>query len=877
MTAIWAYIKRSSGVFDADGRFSWAGVFALAFRLIKARTVAFLRGAVTGLVSHFLLVALQEGFKDVRFPLTLVIPVFDVLRPSGPGAAMFSFATTVWGIASTVISFALARRRAAARASAASWLPWIAGAGAMLLGSGDAWADDGGWSEWSRGQNFWRSGGAALLGESCIVGGVTGLGAALGEAAADSGEGGGEPPLRRRPAGPTLIDPDSDEPLTVNDGSWPDAPVGHVWYGEWVSPETAAEWIRQRREELRKRQAEIDAFNRETESQSEARRAARAEQMAREGYVYDPETDTWVLDRTARHPDGRDAQGFDEHGYDRDGYDREGFNREGFDRNGWGRNGFNRDGVNADGERIEDVRARLQARQEEREDYSSGWTPWLSGYAEGWAEGVKRDVMALPEVAADAAAAVADGTMALLREARDPENWRVVKETFTGTAHDIFVDPAAGARKAWQSSKDAGGAAAQLAKAVVENPIQVAKALVGLDNWEKAMDPNVPLKERIAAALMGSLDIGLTLAGGSAAKGARAADDLTDAARAAAAADDVSDASRAARAADAADAGVDTSRAARAKKPLPTAEEANEAARRYKQTEEYQRYKDDVERARGKRLGTPPEGGPLPPPDRGVGDYVRIPGQRPDTRGMPTRNVKHAQVVADRYGVTIQVRPTNPDARALLESGQALPKPMKIKAKTVNDLDVALGMPADAKGKVAVFRPTDPPGSGIIGGEIRDRAAFDTWKRANPELAGRWQQRAKEFGDELHDMEALAKKGDIVWDANNPVILDRKTGLPFTGDHDVFDIRGVNGERVSPAVRAQVIDDLSAPPYRNQHGAHMDWRPTADAAHAEKNLGIDRKILNAHRPASLEGGGEALITVTAGREMSASYFEGWRT
>jgi hypothetical protein len=878
--AIWAHVKRASGVFDAEGRFSWAGLFRFVFRLARARTIAFLRGTLTGLVSHFFLIAFQNGFNDVLFPRSLFLPVFNVLRP-GPGTATaFTIATSLWGAASAVLTYVLRsrRNRTANAPAAASFLPWITGTATLLLSGHDAWADDGGFSEWSRGQSFTASGGAALLGQSGVVGVAVGLGSALGEEAADAAG-------RRPRVGPALIDPDDGEPLTVNDGSWPDVPVGHVWYGEWLPPETAAQWIRERRDQLRARQAEIDRFTEETDAMREARRAQVAERLRSEGYVYDPETDTWVLDRSGHSPDGRDAQGFDRSGYDREGFDRDGYDREGFDRNGYGRNGFDRNGVNAEGERIEDVRERMRARQQANEEASSGWTPWLSGYAEGFAEGVRKDVASLPDVAADAAAAAVDGMKDLLRAAADRENWRIARETVTGTAHDVFVDPSAGARKVWESSKEAGGAAAEITKAVVQNPLAVAKALVGLDNWERAIDPKVRLGQRIGAALMGALDVGMSFAGGAAAKGAAAADDVADAVRgakaaeaardAAKAADAASDAARTARGADAAS---DTARAARGADTASDsvragrgAEEAAGAARRAPDPDKYaefQKYKGDV--AQSTRADVAPGGGVIRR-EVGVGDYApavdRATGAplKPDVRGMPPRNVRHAQVVADKYGVQIQVRPTNKDARELLESGRALPKPAKIKAKTVNDLDVLLGAPQGSNGKVAVFWPKDPPG--VAQGMIENKEAFEAWKSAEPVLAKRYSQRMKEFTNEMSDMRKLADEGKIVWDPKNPVILDKKTGLPFTGDHDVFDIRGANGERVGPTVRAQILKELEGPPYRNQHGAHMDW-DYADKPHFEKNRAIDERILAGHMESEA---GETLITVGADREISASW------
>jgi hypothetical protein len=94
-----------------------------------------------------------------------------------------------------------------------------------------------------------------------------------------------EPRPKSRPDLPPEL-----EGLTINDGSWPDAPVGHVWYGEWVDQKTAVRWVR---EDLARRQAESDASWARTQAESEARAGAHDRKLAEEGFVYDKENDVW--------------------------------------------------------------------------------------------------------------------------------------------------------------------------------------------------------------------------------------------------------------------------------------------------------------------------------------------------------------------------------------------------------------------------------------------------------------------------------------------------------------------------------------------------------------------------------------------------------
>ncbi|MBY0547277.1 MAG: hypothetical protein K2W95_08275, partial [Candidatus Obscuribacterales bacterium] len=240
--------------------------------------------------------------------------------------------------------------------------------------------------------------------------------------------------------------------------------------------------------------------------------------------------------------------------------------------------------------------------------------------------------------------------------------------------------------------------------------------------------------------------------------------------------------------------------------------------------------------------------------------------------GMPEQNIKHAQVVADKYGVKIQVRPTNPEAKALLESGQAVPKPQYVKMKTITPEDIALGAPEGSAGKVGYFKPKEPLGV------PKDSPVYK-----------RYEQRLSEYHDQAEHVADLTKgKGHLKPGENqifvkDGIVHDAKTGKPFTGDHDLFDIKGLHGEELPSAVRDQVYKELNRGPFKAQHPEHMGWdysklskdRPAPVPDPVSGNLvepqspfeiaqGIDKKILDSHRP----GGKEPLITFTGGEGPS---------
>ncbi len=259
--------------------------------------------------------------------------------------------------------------------------------------------------------------------------------------------------------------------------------------------------------------------------------------------------------------------------------------------------------------------------------------------------------------------------------------------------------------------------------------------------------------------------------------------------------------------------------------------------------------------------------------------------------GITTAAQKHAKVVADKHGVIIDVRPTNPKAKVWIESGKAVPKPESIKCKTLTDADKLLGAKGES-GLVGYYKPKMPPK-----GTMSDQAYKELEKLYN--------QRMQEFKDNFKHLKSLRDKGQIyvkdgVLHAGKP-----PNGKPFTGDNDIFDIRdAVTGKpipryqvdhkgnlifdpktgqpKLNP-VREQIIKDLSKPPFNSQHGAHMDWKydhldknvhggsmPGAQSPF-EKAQGVDRGVLNKHRP-----GGEPLISYGPGGQVSTTYIEGGR-
>jgi hypothetical protein len=266
-------------------------------------------------------------------------------------------------------------------------------------------------------------------------------------------------------------------------------------------------------------------------------------------------------------------------------------------------------------------------------------------------------------------------------------------------------------------------------------------------------------------------------------------------------------------------------------------------------------------------------------------DFIPAEHITPDTSGYTRTSQKHLQITADKYGVQIHSRPTNSAAQALIEHGEALPKPQLLKNKTIGEIDTYIGFAAEDIGKVGHGLPTAPDWNNI---------PQEKWHS----VMERYVARKQEFADQA---QWLASHSDQVKIHGN-LIIDIKTNKPFTGDVDLFDIRGTHGEPLPASVSAQInkelkegmpgiTEELAGAPHKGhanvQHGRHVDWdystydraRPTTGEGQSKFEIAqsIDKKIRQSHAP-----GGEALVTYSPALNQppgtspnpTASYWKG---
>lgn len=505
-------------------------------------------------------------------------------------------------------------------------------------------------------------------------------------------------------------------------------------------------------------------------------------------------------------------------------------------------------------EQLERDRAQVQA------DY---WKDVRDGF---WGNMVK-DVDAIPGQLHDAAKAGMDTVRDTVRAAgqalADPQNWHDAVKATMDTVGDLVAHPIDSAAKVGEFYGDVAKTAGKAAHHVVTHPVETIKSVLGVDNWEKAFDPNVPVTERVARALVGVFDTAATLAGVKQAvtAGKAAAEGLV--------------------------------------RQLGKIEAAPRTPPMWiRKGYSSQTLKEARDFARQEQMG----GVALDPRYKIVEDpSIKVEGiggklagsKEGLMSGMTEEARRHAQLVTDRYGVRLDIRPTNQAAHDLIRSGEAVPKAPHCKSKTINEYDLHLGAdPADA-GKAGYFKPKEPSAA-----DLERLSAEDQTK-----VIKRYKERMEEYKDQAEHIEELTRQGKVT--VKHGVVYDGPTGKPYTGDHDLFDIRDATTGRPLPRyqigpdgqvllnadgtpklnpVREQIVKELQQPPMSVQHGAHMDWKydhlndkvaagsPKGTKSEFEVAQGIDRGVTGKHQQ-----GSEPLITFVSGADKPVgSWFSGER-
>ncbi|AYF76581.1 hypothetical protein D7D52_25310 [Nocardia yunnanensis] len=184
--------------------------------------------------------------------------------------------------------------------------------------------------------------------------------------------------------------------------------------------------------------------------------------------------------------------------------------------------------------------------------------------------------------------------------------------------------------------------------------------------------------------------------------------------------------------------------------------------------------------------------------------------------GIPEVNQQKFQDYGDEHDLLIEVRPTNPDSVPHLRDG-AMPKPMEVKDKTIDQDDVDLGAPEWAKGLVGRFEPgmLKLPEEGTVSPERMEQ------------LKDRLAKRNKDFEAYSEYMKKLGARFRVTEDGIVQGFFKGKY-RSIAGDHDLFDIRHSDGSRLTAEelrIHEDALIELDA---GVQHGPHVYWEPNSE-------------------------------------------------
>jgi hypothetical protein len=217
--------------------------------------------------------------------------------------------------------------------------------------------------------------------------------------------------------------------------------------------------------------------------------------------------------------------------------------------------------------------------------------------------------------------------------------------------------------------------------------------------------------------------------------------------------------------------------------------------------------------------------------------------------GMPGSEQRRFQSFVDRLNVVLDIRPKNPASARRLEEG-ARPKPLEIKAKTIDERDVHLGASSDRIGYVGYFQPRMPSEEDLVRLPEAQRR----------EVERRFARRQSEFDELSAEMAAYAAQGrfrvrDGLVEEFDP--MDGEFHL-LAADNDLYHVRLLDdGSPLSEEDYEEVIWLLTHMNVGVRHGAHVYWRP--DGAFQQR---IFDEIVERHRPGS--AGAEPLIRFAPG-------------
>ncbi|XXF80162.1 hypothetical protein P2318_10540 [Myxococcaceae bacterium GXIMD 01537] len=186
------------------------------------------------------------------------------------------------------------------------------------------------------------------------------------------------------------------------------------------------------------------------------------------------------------------------------------------------------------------------------------------------------------------------------------------------------------------------------------------------------------------------------------------------------------------------------------------------------------------------------------------------------------------------------------------------PKTPDIKYKTCSRLDEYLGAPANCLGTLVLFKPAMPDRSKFFNPTWKQLEARFTWRRAE------WEENQRAARPkQLRPFNAADKAAGAKYYVDGDpkqfrggYIKSYANDRGFTGDLDLFDVVGPDGNALSTEPEEVLKEMIADPGVDVLHGAHMYWEVP------EKHRHIYEEIVKRHRARTDGGGGAPLVLLS---------------
>ncbi len=218
---------------------------------------------------------------------------------------------------------------------------------------------------------------------------------------------------------------------------------------------------------------------------------------------------------------------------------------------------------------------------------------------------------------------------------------------------------------------------------------------------------------------------------------------------------------------------------------------------------------------------------------------------------MVPRDVRGFEEAAEMSDTIVVVRKGNDAGLDVIQTKQAHPKSMDIKAKSIDETDRLLGfddsLAIDSRGT----------NEGLVG--CKKPKLPDDFNTRSPaertEIMDRYWQRMDEFEKLGPELQQMKKQGKIEWDPETGIIRNAKDGRPYAGDNDTFIYLDPDTAQPLNPIRNNTVNRTLQQNGTTLHNEHAGWNydgyKNTNPGKYDQYKGIDEKILTKHKDGGL--------------------------